>query len=346
MFSPAEGGRATAAVAVRLLGGEKAGDIKVPPIEFSVPKYDWRQLQRWNISESRLPPGSEILFREPGAWQRYRWQMIALFTVLLLQAFTIAGLLYEDRRRRLAESEAKRRLSELAHVNRFSTAGELTASISPQEMNQPLGAILANVEALQLMLKSLMLKSPSPDLNEMHEIANDIRRDDVRASEVIHRLRSLLKKSPFEQKPVDLNEVVRESVALLSSQVAARKVDVSIAIGPPSLPISGDRIQLQQIIVNLMVNAMDAMSSIPASARRLAIWTSLRDEFAEVAIADAGPGIPPDRLNDVFQPFFTCARHGDGIVNRAHHYRGPQRNDIRAQPGQRGRGVPCTTAVA
>jgi signal transduction histidine kinase len=307
MFSPAEGGQATAAVAVRLLGGEKAGDITVPPIEFSAPKYDWRQLQRWNISESRLPPGSEILFREPTVWERFRWQMIAICAVLLLQGFTIAGLLYEDRRRRLAEGEAKERMSELAHVNRFSTVGELTTSIA-HEMNQPLGSILANVETLQCMLKS-----PAPDMDEIREIAADIRRDDVRAGEVIQRLRSLLKKAPFELKPVDLNEIVRGSVALLSSQVAARQVDVSTEVGPPSLPISGDQVQLQQVILNLLVNAMDAMSDIAAFDRRLAIWTSLRDEFAEVAIADAGPGIPPDRLSDVFQPFFTTKAHGMGM---------------------------------
>ena len=233
--------------------------------------------------------------------------MIALFAVLLLQSFTIGGLLYEDRRRRFAEGEAKQRMSELAHVNRFSMAGELTTSIA-HEMNQPLGSILANVETLQSMLKS-----PAPDMDEIREIAADIRRDDVRASEVIQRLRSLLKKAPFEVKPVDLSEIVRESVALLSSQVAARQVDVSTAIGSPSLPISGDRIQLQQVILNLIVNAMDAMSNIPASGRELAIWTSLRDEFAEVAIADAGPGIPPDKLNDVFQPFFTTKTHGIGM---------------------------------
>jgi C4-dicarboxylate-specific signal transduction histidine kinase len=131
--------------------------------------------------------------------------------------------------------------------------------------------ILANVETLQSMLKS-----PAPDMEETREITADIRRDDVRASEVIHRLRSLLKKAPFEEKSLDLSEIVRGSVALLSSQVAARQVDVSTAIGPPSLPISGDRIQLQQVILNLIFNAIDAMSSIPASDRRLAIWTSLR----------------------------------------------------------------------
>ena len=299
--------RQAAAVAVRILGGEKPADIKVPPVGYSTPKYDWRELQRWNISESRLPSGSEVLFREAGAWERYRWQMIALLAVLLLQSFTIGGLLYEDRRRRFAEGEAKRRMSELAHVNRFSMAGELTTSIA-HEMNQPLGSILANVETLQSMLKS-----PAPDMNEIREIAADIRRDDVRASEVIQRLRSLLKKAPFEEKPVDLNEIVREAIALLSSQVAARQVNVSTAIGPPSLPISGDRIQLQQVVLNLMINAMDAMSNISASGRQLAIWTSLRDEFAEVAISDAGQGIPPDRLSDVFEPFFTTKAHGMGM---------------------------------
>jgi len=307
MWSPTEGARPTAAVAVRMLGGEKASGIKVSPIEFSAPKYDWRQLQRWNISENRLPSGSEILFREPGAWQRYRWQLIAIFGVVLLQALTITALLYADRRRRSAEGEAKQRLSELAHVNRFSMAGELTASIA-HEINQPLGTILTNVETLQLMLRS-----STPDISELREIAADIRRDDVRASEVIQRLRSLLKKAPFEIRPIDLNDIVRESAALLSSQVAARKVDVSIAIAPPSLPIGGDRVQLQQVILNLIVNAIDAMSGIAPLDRRLAIWTTLRDDFAEVAIADAGTGIPPDRLSDVFEPFFTTKAHGMGM---------------------------------
>ena len=191
--------------------------------------------------------------------------------------------------------------------NKLMSMEAMAASIT-HEVNQPLGSILANVETLQSMLKS-----PAPDMDEIREIAADIRRDDVRASEVIQRLRSLLKKSPFEVKSLDLNDIVRELAALLSSQVSARQVDVSIAIGPSSLPISGDQVQLQQVILNLIVNAMDAMSNIPASGRQLAIWTALRDEFAEVAISDAGPGIPPDKLSDVFEPFFTTKAHGMGM---------------------------------
>ncbi len=104
MFSPTEGAKPTAAVAVRMLGGEKADSIKVPVIGFSTPKYDWRQLQRWNISESRLPPGSEVMFREPTMWQRYSWQIALITAVILLQGGLIAALLREHRRRQSRRS--------------------------------------------------------------------------------------------------------------------------------------------------------------------------------------------------------------------------------------------------
>ena len=185
---------------------------------------------------------------------------------------------------------------------------EAMAALIAHEVNQPLGSILTNVETMQSMLQS-----SAPDISEIREIAADINRDDVRASEVLRRIRTLLKKVPFEAKPIDLNENVRQAVALLSSQAAARQVEVSIAIGFPLLPISGDRVQIEQVLVNLIVNAMDAMSENLVSDRRLTIQTSLRDEFAEVAIADAGPGIPPDTLQGVFEPFVTTKAHGMGM---------------------------------
>ena len=185
---------------------------------------------------------------------------------------------------------------------------EAMAALIAHEVNQPLGSILTNVETMQSMLQS-----STPDISEIREIAADINRDDVRASEVLRRIRTLLKKVSFEVKPIDLNENVRQAVALLSGQAAARQVDVSTAIGFPLLPISGDRVQIQQVLVNLIVNAMDAMSENPTSDRRLTIQTSLRDEFAEVAIADAGPGIPPDKLQGVFEPFVTTKAHGMGM---------------------------------
>jgi signal transduction histidine kinase len=320
MWSPTEDARPTAAVAVRMLGGEKASGIKVPPIGFSTPKYDWRQLQRWNISESRLPPGSEILFREPTAWERYSLQIALIIAVILAQAGLISALLREHRRRKFSEVQSRQRMAELAHVNRFSTAGELTASIA-HEINQPLGSILTNAESAKEILKS-----PSPDIAELNEIVDDILKDDQRASEVIRRMRSLLKKAPFELKNFDLNDVVRETLGFLSSLAVGRKFELTSVITQNALPILGDRIQLQQVILNLVVNGIDAMKDTPTENRIIRIRTSRVEEFAELSVSDRGPGIPEDKLKEVFEPFFTSKAEGMGMglsiartIIEAHH---------------------------
>ena len=153
-------------------------------------------------------------------WEQYRSQITLVSTVVLLQGLLIFGLLYERRRRLYAEVQSRQRSAELAHLNRFSMAGELTATIA-HEINQPLGAILTNIETAELMVKS-----PAPDLQEIGEILADMRRDDERASEVIVRLRSLLKKAPFELKDIDLNDVARETVRFLSALAIAREVEL------------------------------------------------------------------------------------------------------------------------
>jgi signal transduction histidine kinase len=303
----ADTSRLTAAVAIRILGGQKAGDIEVPPVEFSSPRFDWRQMQRWGISEKNLPPGSKILFRDPTAWEQYRLQIVSLASVLLFQAALIAGLLYEHRRRRNLEVEARQRMSELAHMNRRATAGELSASIA-HELNQPLGAILNNTEAAELLLAF-----PSPNLEEIKEILADIRRDDQRASEVIKRLRRLLTKTVFRAQDIDLNETVREVFEFLSVQASARNVTLSSTLAPRALRVSGDRIQLQQVILNLIVNGMDAMTGFDNGQRKITSRTALMDGAVEISIADCGPGIAPDKLAAVFEPFFTTKEHGMGI---------------------------------
>lgn len=307
MTSPAEGAQATASVAVRMLGGEHASGINVPPIGFSVPKYDWQQLRRWNISESRLPPGSEILFREPTAWERYSWQIASVAAVLLLQAGLIAVLLRERRRRLVAEVQSRQRMVELAHVNRFSIAGELATSVA-HEINQPLGAIQSNAEAAEIMLKS-----PSPDLAELGEIVNDILRNDQRATEVIKRMRSLLKKAPFELKGLDLNDLVRETVELLSTLARGRKVQLLSTITPDALPILGDGIQLQQVILNLVLNGIEAMKDTPGENRIISIRTSRSEMFAQLSVSDRGPGIPEDTSTEIFKPFVTTKPEGMGM---------------------------------
>ncbi len=203
-------GQQAGRMALRILAGESASDIPVAKVPSQL-IFEWPALQRWKISESRLPPGSEILFREPTVWERYSWQIALITAVILLQAGLISALLREHRRRKFSEVQSRQRMAELAHVNRFSTAGELTASIA-HEINQPLGSILTNAETADAILKS-----PTPDIAELKDIVKDILQDDRRASEVIRRMRSLLTKAPFELKSLDLNDVARETVEFLSA---------------------------------------------------------------------------------------------------------------------------------
>ncbi len=295
------------AVAVRLLAGEKPGSIRIEPVGFAKPTYDWRELQRWGISESHLPSDSEIYFREPTAWDKYRTQILFVCALILLQSGMISGLLYERRRRHTAEVQLRQRMTELARANRYSIAGELAATIS-HELNQPLGAILTNSETLDMMLQS-----PAPDLLELREIVADIRRDDQRASDVIRHLRTLLSKSPLELNDIDLNDPVRETVQFFSALAVARSVDLINSVAPMPLPVRGNRVQLQQVILNLIVNALDAMSTIPKDQRKLTVVSARVDKFVEVSVSDTGPGIPPDKLKEIFDPFFSTKEKGMGM---------------------------------
>jgi signal transduction histidine kinase len=306
LFSFATHGADTAKLVLRILSGDPPS-AAVSELASTRTVFDWRQMQRWGISERGLPPDAEIDFREASVWRTYRSQIAATIAIVLLQALLISSLLYERRHRRYAEVQSRQRMSELAHVNRFSTAGELTASIA-HEINQPLGAIQSNGEAMELALSS-----PSPDIDEIKEIAADILRDQGRASEVIRRLRSTLRKAPFELGDIDLNHLVGETEEFLSALAAGRQVELSNLISPKPLFIKADRIQLQQVILNLMINAMDAMSEMPKAKRKIAVRTTRTDGFAELSISDTGPGIPSDILKDVFEPFFSTKSQGMGI---------------------------------
>jgi signal transduction histidine kinase len=307
MTSVAQGSRVAATVAARILGGEKAGDIKTPVLQYGPAKYDWRELQRWAIPESRLPLGSEVHFRPPSLWALYRWHILAVCAAILLQAGLIGGLLYERRRRRLAEVQSRQRMSELAHINRYSMAGELTASIA-HELHQPLGAILLNAETMERMLGS-----SSPDLAELREIASEIRRDDQRAGKVIHHIRNLLKKTPFEQKKLDLNDLIRDTLDFLAGLAVARRMQIRSTVTALPLPVKGDPIQLQQVLLNLIINAFDAMGATPGSERIVAVRTGGSEDWAEFSVSDSGAGIPADRLQEVFEPFYSTKPAGMGM---------------------------------
>ncbi|WP_338311665.1 HAMP domain-containing sensor histidine kinase [Bradyrhizobium sp. TM239] len=310
----------TVSAAISILGGARPASISYEPIGFAAPRYDWRQLQRWGISESRLPPGSEIVFREQSVWERYRWQMLLIASVILVQAGLISGMLHERRRRQIAEVESRQRLAELAHANRYSAVGELTTSIA-HELNQPLGSILTNAETAELMLKAA-----SPDIDEIRQILADIRRDDQRASEVIRRLRSILKKTPFEVRDIELNDMVREAIGLARAVADGRRITLIYTPALADLHVRGDPIQLQQVVLNLIINGMDAIFEADPGKRQVSVSTQRVGNEAEIRVSDTGPGIAASDLANVFDPFFTTKPQGMGMglaiaktIVEAHH---------------------------
>ena len=305
---PEEIGKENARLALRILGGEHASDIAIAPANAMRAVFDWRQLQRWGIDQARLPAGSEVRFQRSSLWNLYRPQILVMLTLFLLQTALMAVLLQEHRRRRAAEVESRQRMAELAHLNRQATAGELSASIA-HELNQPLGAILSNTETAELMLAS-----PAPHLEEIKAILSDIKRADQRATEVIQRLRRLLTKSGIEARNIDLNDIVTEVIGILRTQAAAQDVTVTTMLVPQSLTVKGDRVQIEQVVLNMLVNAIDAVSDRPAHLRRVSVRTQMLDEaMAELTVSDGGPGIPAETLKQIFEPFYTTKERGMGM---------------------------------
>jgi signal transduction histidine kinase len=472
-------GTESARVAIQILNGEPAS--KFPPLIIGTQpyrRYNWRELQRWNISEDRLPPGSVIEFRQPTMWQRYRWQIVGAITVIGLQTVLLAGLLVQTGRRNRVEAALRDRLGfetlvsdlsatfanlwgadldrgireslgrvgvhlgldrvtilhtdgsgaieavhgwrrpgvpppsppmrhaelpwsverirrgqlvrfsrlydlpadaavdretfarmgitssvalplimggsttgaltlsllgreqqwpddlvqrlefvagifssalvrhrteveldklrhSLSHVARVTAMAELTASLS-HELNQPLTAILSNAQAARRLLDRGV-----QDTKEFREILSDIVADDQRASELIRHVRAFIKKDGTQRSAVDINAVVRDVVSLLRNDAMARNISVEIDLDPGLPPVIVDPVQVQQVLVNLLMNAFDALGT--ASERRTVVTTRKAGTAIHISVKDFASGIPVPDLPHIFDPFYTTKSSGLGM---------------------------------
>jgi PAS domain S-box-containing protein len=223
-------------------------------------------------------------------------------------AVRIFGVLRDITPQKQAEAELLRQRTELAHIARVSTMGELAASLA-HELNQPLGAILANAETAEFLLEQDTLA-----LEEMRPVVTAIRKDGERAGEVIRRMRGLFGKHELKLELLDLNSLVHDVQQLVSRDLALRGISLSVALAPGLPEISGDRTHLQQVVLNLIVNAMDALAGQPRERRHIRVSTCpTTDCQVEMAVTDSGPGIEPDTLPRVFQPFYTTKPDGMGM---------------------------------
>jgi PAS domain S-box-containing protein len=207
---------------------------------------------------------------------------------------------------RAAEEIALRR-SELAHLSRVGTLNELSASLG-HEINQPLQSILSNAQAALLLMAN-----DKPNLLEVREILKDIVEDDRRVAAVVSELRGLLKKGESRVEALDINELVRSVLLLLNSELLMAGVALTVTLGNGLSSISGQRIPLQQVLLNLIINGCEAMASVSRGDRKLLLTTQMKDESVLVQVIDSGPGISPDDREHVFDSFFTTKSKGLGL---------------------------------
>jgi signal transduction histidine kinase len=295
-------------LAVRVLSGAHPEDLPIEETARGTPTVDWRALKRWGIKESRVPANGLIRYRPVTTWEEHkRWILISL-AVFLAQAATIGALLAQRRHRRRAEAEIISQRAELAHVTRVAAMGQLTSAIA-HELSQPLGAILRNAEAAELFLQK-----ESPDLKEVRAILADIRKDDQRAGNVIERMRALLKRRSLELKPLNLGELLAETITVAGPDARLRQVSLNL-IQPPSLPtVRGDRVHLQQVLLNLILNGMEAMNGGARAERVVTVKAErIGEGGVEIAVSDSGKGIPLGVLDHLFEPFFTTKPNGMGM---------------------------------
>ncbi len=220
--------------------------------------------------------------------------------------FVLASVVDITERRRVERMTARQR-DELAHLSRVAMLGELSGSLA-HELNQPLTAILSNAQAAQRFLA----QSP-PRVDKLAEILTDIVKSDHRAGAVIQRLRSLLRKEDAQRLPLDTNEVVEESLRLMRSDFLYRHVTVSTDLDEELPAVSGDRNQLQQVLLNLVINGCDAMDGQETDRRLMVRTQATVDGNVEVCVVDRGAGIPAASLERIFEPFVTTKATGMGL---------------------------------
>ena len=307
MYSVEEISQRAAAAAVRILHGENPSTINTLPVGFTPPRYDWREMQRWRISESRLPSGSQIYFREATAWEQYRWQIIVIGAAILLQAALIFWLIYEHRRRHVAEVLARSQMSELQQMDRVATAGELSASIA-HEVNQPLTGILTlATAALQWLARD------KPNLAKTRAALTQIVHATHEASDLVTSVRAMFTKEPGKRVSLDLNALIRSVLAILRVELQKGHIDVQLQLDINLPHVQCDRVQLQQVLVNLIRNAIEAMHS-EDEPRILCIMTSLPQiDVVNVSVKDTGPGMDEKTRERAFKPLVSTKANGMGM---------------------------------
>ena len=297
-------GRTVGNLVIDVIAGRPVSDVQAPQTNI----VDARQLRRWGLAEGNLPPGTVKMYRAKSLWEEHWLAATGALGVVLMQAGVIVALLLERRRRQDAESRSRLHLLEAVHLNQSATAGALSSSVA-HELNQPLSAIRNNAEAA-----SELLRSGSPDIELIQQILLDIQADDQRAGDIISRMRGLLKRRrEIDWQEFDLNDVTSSAIHIIHGEAERRGITLNTNRPTNGLPVRADKVHVQQVVLNLATNAMDAMMDADSARRILTFATGIKKEKAELCVADTGNGIPEERLSSIFEPFYTTKQAGTGL---------------------------------
>ncbi len=271
-------------------------------------ELDWRQLKRWSIDEERVPPNSLIRYRPSSLWRDHKWELAGIGLLVLIQAVALVGLVIQYRRRSLAEDESLRLRDERARISRVLAMGEIAASLA-HELNQPLSAVRGYAQAAQRFLK----KEPI-DTGEINTALEGAIAGNRRAEEVIKRIRMALKNEPSQQVSLRVDEIIPEVLQLVRRNAVKKNVTLEYhpAVGLPLL--KGDRIQLQQVLFNLIINGVEAMPENAAGKGKIVVRAWLDDEGAvTISVCDNGTGIDEQTAAAIFDSFYTTKAGGMGL---------------------------------
>ena len=289
-----------------MLAGTEASAPQVAEVSTNKLVFDWRQLQRWGISESKLPSGSEIWFRRSSAWDQYKPQILATTAAILLQAVLIGWLLHERQYRHRAERTARETFAELTHMNRMATAGELSAAIA-HEVRQPITGMVTMANAALRWLSR-----ENPDIDRARDAMSKVVAAGHQASDVITNVYGLFGKDTQKKTPTDLNTLIQSVLTVVSIDLRKHSIESQLTLSEQLPPVVGNEVQLQQVILNLVMNAIESMDS--AEPRVLSIKSEITGHNGvRVSIADTGSGISLANLNRVFEPMFTTKTRGMGM---------------------------------
>jgi signal transduction histidine kinase len=304
-------GKETGRIGTEILKGKNARDIVVNEKSFYQNIYDWQQLKKWNLLGSKAIPSDSIFYNEDlSFFSKYKWYMAGLLIFIASQTFLIFYLIRLNRRQKeIAEKmmETENMHRELLREDRLAKMTELTASLS-HELNQPLTAILYSSQAGKRFLQSGKL-----DSHQTTEIFNNIIEDSKRAGGIINSVKNLMKLETRERENIEINAMILETLNIVNSDAVQNRIKILVNLGKESSIVFGDKVQLQQVLLNLIKNASLAMENTDIEKRIIELsLIKTRNSFL-ISVSDSGPGIDESIKDNLFKPFITSRKTGFGI---------------------------------